>query len=186
MRMSLECAREFARRNPQVDYNLLITNNCASCGKSFETKLWSGLLAPKFCSRECLDAMMATRGFENFTASDVTRHNLKHQIADPPKRAKYRNKIAYADGIKFHSEKERDYWLVLKNRELHDEISELERQVEYALVVHGVLIARYFADFRYVEKGTRHVVDTKGFRTKEFEIKRKLMKACYGIDVECV
>ena len=130
---------------------------------------------------------MATRGWESISESDAKR--MGRRVPEQPyakKPNKYRNKIAYVDGIKFHSEKERDYWLVLKNRELHDEISELERQVEYALVVHGVLIARYFADFRYVEKGSRHVVDTKGFRTKEFEMKRKLMKACYSIDVECV
>ena len=42
----------------------------------------------------------------------------------------------------------------------------------------------YIADFMYEENGKAVVEDTKGLRTKEYVIKRKLMLYKYGIRIE--
>ena len=42
----------------------------------------------------------------------------------------------------------------------------------------------YVADFTYLENGKTVVEDTKGFKTKEYIIKRKLMLYKYGIKVK--
>lgn len=43
----------------------------------------------------------------------------------------------------------------------------------------------YFADFDYITKDGRHIVeDTKGMRTKEYIIKRKLMLYVHGIRIQ--
>lgn len=52
------------------------------------------------------------------------------------------------------------------------------------------VVAHYTPDFSYREPGAlpdqRTVVDTKGYETPEFSIKRKLMRACHGIDVQVI
>lgn len=63
-------------------------------------------------------------------------------------------------------------------------ISCLETQPRFPLVVNGILISTYYADFRYKEEDGREVVeDVKGVRTDLYKIKRALMKAIYGINV---
>lgn len=70
-------------------------------------------------------------------------------------------------------------------------ISDLKEQVRYKLVPAQTGTIRnekgitYVADFQYWDKqGVIHVVDAKGFRTKEYVIKRKLMKHKFGIEIE--
>jgi len=63
------------------------------------------------------------------------------------------------------------------------EIQGLELQPEFELVVNGYLICKYRGDFRYTEEGKEIIHDCKGFRTKEYKIKKKLMSALYAIDV---
>ena len=41
----------------------------------------------------------------------------------------------------------------------------------------------YIADFTYVENGEKIVEDTKGFKTKDYIIKRKLMLYTHGIRI---
>lgn len=100
------------------------------------------------------------------------------------------------------SKKEYEYYLLLLHRLKMGEISELHRQVEYELIpkqtgtktkqlktktkeVPYVIekACTYKADFTYVENGELRVVDTKGFRTKEYIIKRKLMLWRHGIKI---
>lgn len=72
-------------------------------------------------------------------------------------------------------------------------ISELREQVEFLLVppqVNGEGVeekpVRYKADFVYVDNATGNtmVEDTKGFRTPEYIIKRKLMLQVHGITIK--
>ena len=42
----------------------------------------------------------------------------------------------------------------------------------------------YIADFVYTENGEKVVEDTKGFRTKDYIIKRKLMLYIHGIRIQ--
>jgi hypothetical protein len=66
-------------------------------------------------------------------------------------------------------------------------IRELEAhpQHRYRLECNGVHICDYLADFVYVDTETGAIVaeDTKGFRTREFIIKSRLMLACHQIQV---
>lgn len=112
---------------------------------------------------------------------------------------KYHNKrMTTSDGIRHDSIKEGRRWNELKILERAGEIRDLKRQVKFVLIPaqyesyqriskHGKplkdgrkLIERelsYIADFVYVnvETGETVVEDTKGVRTKEYVIKRKLM-----------
>lgn len=73
-------------------------------------------------------------------------------------------------------------------------ISNLREQVKYELIPHfkdenGNVIERavsYIADFVYTdnETGQEVVEDTKGYRTKEYIIKRKLMLSVHGIRIK--
>ena len=71
-------------------------------------------------------------------------------------------------------------------------ISNLREQVKYVLIPtqrdsQGNLLERecsYYADFVYDKNGVTVVEDTKGFRTKEYTIKRKLMLHVHGISIK--
>jgi Protein of unknown function (DUF1064) len=47
----------------------------------------------------------------------------------------------------------------------------------------GALVATYVADFSYEQAGTMVVEDRKGIRTPAYRLKRRLMRALYGIDI---
>lgn len=115
---------------------------------------------------------------------------------------KYRNKRTFVDGKKFDSHKEAMRYLVLKDRLMSHEISELQMQVPYELLppiyeektVHLKTkdktvkrcvqrAVRYVADFVYTDlnTGKQIVEDVKGKRTKEYELKKKMMRSILGI-----
>lgn len=119
---------------------------------------------------------------------------------------KYHNKKITIDGVTFDSKKEARRFQELKILEKAGQISKLERQVKFTLIPAqrepdtigarggrkpGKLIERecaYFADFAYIEKqenGEKVVVveDTKGMKTPEYIIKRKLMLYRFGIRI---
>ena len=105
---------------------------------------------------------------------------------------KYRSKKTEVDGIKFDSKREANRWIELKRLEDVGEISHLQRQVKYELIpsqrIDGKVVERpctYIADFVYHKLGSNEVVveDTKGFRTADYVIKRKLMLKVHGIRI---
>lgn len=103
---------------------------------------------------------------------------------------KYRSKKTTIDGITFDSKKEANRYLELKLLERAGEISHLTRQVKYELIpsqrVDGKLVERscsYIADFVYLENGETVVEDTKGYKTPDYIIKRKLMLQVHGIRI---
>lgn len=63
------------------------------------------------------------------------------------------------------------------------EISDLKLQVSYPLIVNEVKIATYRSDFEYIEQGQKVVEDSKGVRTRDYVMKRRLMLALYGIHI---
>ena len=63
------------------------------------------------------------------------------------------------------------------------EIKELKLQVLYNLSINGIKICDYFADFTYVKDGEFIVEDAKGKATKEYILKRKMMKAIHGVTI---
>ena len=101
---------------------------------------------------------------------------------------KYRNKPTVIDGLRFDSKAEARRWSELLLLERAGKISALERQVAFPIVIGGVKICKYIADFVYWQRGRnqRTVEDVKGVETDVFRLKAKLVKVCYGIDIEIV
>ena len=98
---------------------------------------------------------------------------------------KYGAKRTEVDGIVFASRSEARRYQELRLLQAAGEISGLELQVKYPLVVNGVKIADYVADFRYYEDegDTLIVEDRKGMRTPVYRLKAKLMRAVHGIEI---
>lgn len=109
-----------------------------------------------------------------------------------PKRrtgSKYGNKRTKVDGRSFHSKVEAQRYLELKERERKGVIERLECQPRFDLVVNGVHICRYYADFRYyANNGEEEVIeDVKGgIITADFKMKAALLLATEGLVVEIV
>jgi hypothetical protein len=99
------------------------------------------------------------------------------------KRSKYNNKKTRIDGILFDSKWEGERYCQLKTLERIGEISNLRLQVPYDLCVNGMKICTYKADFVYIMNEKEVVEDAKGAITKEYALKRKMMKAIEGIDI---
>ena len=104
---------------------------------------------------------------------------------------KYRNKKVVVDNIEFDSAKEAARYKELCLLERAGKIEKLERQVKYLLIpsqkIDGKVVERachYIADFVYKANGETVVEDTKGFRTADYIIKRKLMLHLYGIRIK--
>ena len=106
---------------------------------------------------------------------------------------KYGNTKVTVDGLSFDSKAEARRWHELQIMEQAGVIRNLRRQVPYRLVKgerwsdgrkHRDVV--YIADFVYedVEAGKEIVEDVKGVRTDAYRIKRELMKAVHGIEVQ--
>jgi hypothetical protein len=107
-------------------------------------------------------------------------HKRGCQIA-ANKRSKYRNIPTTVDGIRFASKAEakRDAELLLLQRT--GDILKLGRQPRYPLVVNGVKVCTYVADWVYWERSSGNLVveDRKGVQTPAFKIKWALAKALH-------
>lgn len=122
---------------------------------------------------------------------------------------KYGNrKVSTIDGEVFDSQREATRYQELKLLERAGAIKDLKRQVSYELiptqrepntlnkidskrgrVIQGKVIEKavsYIADFVYTDSATGEVVveDTKGFRTKDYILKRKLMLYMHNIRIK--
>jgi predicted nuclease of restriction endonuclease-like RecB superfamily len=100
------------------------------------------------------------------------------------KKSKYKNKRTEIDGIKFDSEKEAKYYGTLKLLLKAGKIGLLERQVPFELNPGGSHSLKYIADFVYVtDTGEKIICDVKGFRTREYLKKKRLMLKVHGIKI---
>ena len=92
-----------------------------------------------------------------------------------------------ADGILFGSKAEARRYQELKLMQAAGEIARLECHPRWRLVVNGVEVGSYIADFVYwTPDGRRVVEDVKGGRatmTPAYLLKKKLMLALYSIEV---
>lgn len=122
-------------------------------------------------------------------------------------RNKYKNKKVFLDGKTFDSQKEAKRYVYLRELQKQGTISELREQVKFTLIPmqreesaevyvkgskkgelkQGKVLERetsYIADFTYMQDGKMVVEDTKGFKTKEYILKRKMMLYFYGIRIK--
>ena len=121
--------------------------------------------------------------------------------------SKYKNKKMSVNGLNFDSIKEGKRYIKLLEKQQNGEISSLQTQVKYVLIHSQYefyerygkrgqrlkdgrrLVEReccYIADFVYIDNRTGKTVveDTKGFKTKDYAIKRKLMLFIHGIKIK--
>lgn len=114
-------------------------------------------------------------------------------------RRKYGNVPTVVDGQQFDSKREAERFEELKLLEKAGAIRNLRTQVRYPLALNGQDICLYVSDFDYdrirmvypgsSQKQWEHVtedVKSKATMTDVFRLKRKLMKAVHGIDIEIV
>lgn len=106
-------------------------------------------------------------------------------------RSKYHSKKITIDGIIFDSQREAKRYRELVLLERAGLIQNLQMQVKFELIpsqrIDGKVVERachYIADFVYQQDGKTIVEDTKGFKTKDYIIKRKLMLSVHGIKVK--
>lgn len=107
-------------------------------------------------------------------------------IASQGKARKYHNVPVTVDGKPFDSTAEgKRYWELCRLQDA-GEITDLQTQPVFPLVVNGVRVAQYRADFAYVQNGQRIIEDVKGgdaTKTAVYRLKKKMLKAQYGIDI---
>ena len=110
-----------------------------------------------------------------------------------------RGKRGEQDGLVFDSAPELSRYIELKMLQRVGEISKLQCHPTFRLIVNEQEICKYTPDFQYIDRANACVVeDVKAWRrspktgkllplvNREFGIKVKLMKACFGIEVRCV
>ena len=108
---------------------------------------------------------------------------------------KYHNQKTNLDGIEFDSRKEARRYAELLLMQRAGEIYDLQRQVQFVLIpkqtdpITGKMLereAKYIADFTYrsCKTGRITVEDTKGMKTKDYILKRKLMLYRHGIKIQ--
>ena len=95
--------------------------------------------------------------------------------------SKFHNKKIDSPDGKFDSKYEYTVWCDLKQLEKFGVIKNLQRQVKYELIptikttAETLKTISYYADFVYYEKGVTYIMDTKGFETDVYSIKKRLL-----------
>lgn len=116
---------------------------------------------------------------------------LPVRIEKPKRKNKYGAKRTIAHGISFDSKAEADRYCELRLLERSGEITNLELQPKYPLVVEGVDCGFYLGDFQYFSRGTNtkrgeHVVEdvkSKATKTRLYQLKKKLVFALYKVQI---
>lgn len=113
--------------------------------------------------------------------------------------SKYHSRKITVDGITYDSRKEYFRWQELSLLEKAGQITNLQRQVKFELIPAQYLpvetekglkeycverAVTYIADFVYWKDGQKIVEDTKGFKTPEYRIKKKMMLWVHGIQIK--
>lgn len=103
---------------------------------------------------------------------------------------KYGNRKVIYNGIEFDSMKEAYRYAELMLMVRAGVISDLRLQVSFELIpaqrIDGKVVERavnYVADFVYKQNGQTVVEDTKGYKTSEYIMKRKMMLYFHGIRI---
>lgn len=95
---------------------------------------------------------------------------------------KYHNKKCFYKDMTFDSKKEKDYYIVLEMMLKNKQITDLKTQVKFELQQSfkfkekTIRSINYIADFTYVKDGQLVIVDTKGYRTEVYKLKKKMMQ----------
>jgi Protein of unknown function (DUF1064) len=100
--------------------------------------------------------------------------------------SKYNNRKMDCDGYTFDSISEWARYLQLKDMERAGEIHALEVHPVYKLFVNNQFVCKYVGDFSYTTASGAVTEDVKSSVTCKlptYRLKKKLVKACLGIDI---
>ena len=117
--------------------------------------------------------------------------NLASEEKVAQKASKYGNKKVEVNGIQFDSKKEARRYLDLRAMEIAGQIQNLRLQVPFELIpaqrIDGKVVERavsYVSDFTYYDKAGNFIVeDTKGYKTPEYRLKKKMMLFFHGVRI---
>jgi hypothetical protein len=112
--------------------------------------------------------------------------DLSPRLLSPRRKNKFGAVPVIVDGVRFASRAEAKRHAYLQVMQRAGLISDLKLQPRFPLVVNGIKVGTYVADFSYVDKERGHVVEdvkSPATRTNVFLLKKRLMLACHGIDV---
>ena len=119
------------------------------------------------------------------STSKVAHLNTVPAALPEKKTHKFKATPCIKDGIKFDSTKEANRYLELKFLQTHGQITNLELQAPFDLNPGGTHTLKYIADFTYNDQDGNFVVeDSKGFKTKEYLKKKRLMLKVHGIKIK--
>lgn len=80
----------------------------------------------------------------------------------------------------FHSQREATRYGELKMLERSGYLTGLKLQPRFPLHCNGIKVCTYVADFSYLAKDGKPVIeDTKGYRTAMYRLKKKMFECCY-------
>jgi hypothetical protein len=101
---------------------------------------------------------------------------------------KYRSHDTVVDGVRFRSKLEADVYLRLKAAQQAGAITDLTCHPRFKVEINGVKVCVVELDFQYREADSARwrYLDAKGYDTRVSQLKRRLIKAVHGIDVEIV
>ncbi len=120
-------------------------------------------------------------------SADAGGPSLLEALEDErPTESKWRNKKTTVDGTTFDSEREAERYSELLLEQQAGTIVGLELQKHFRLEVNGFHIADYVADFVYHRSGETIVEDVKSkpTKTRVYRIKKQLMRAIHGIEIQ--
>lgn len=109
----------------------------------------------------------------------------------PSKRSKFNSQKKEVDGIIFDSTKEANFYLKLKILEKAGVITQIKLQPKFKYQItyfsknsECYKSGFYKADFQVTYKnGNIEIIDVKGFKTKEFKRKKKIIENLYDIKI---
>lgn len=127
-----------------------------------------------------------TKGMADRLLAGAGNDALRAALSSPG--SKMGNRHTVVDGITFDSQAEANRYSELKQWRNSGGITKLMVHPKFRLVVNGIEVGVFEADFSYYLNGVRVVEDVKGQRSGTpyslFKIKKNLMKACLGIEVQ--
>ena len=100
--------------------------------------------------------------------------------------SKYHNVRVQADGYTFDSKAEGRRYQQLKVLVQQGAIEDLAVHPKYPLVVNGLKVATYIGDFSYRKADSSQVIveDVKGTILPVYRLKKRLIHAIYGIEIQ--
>jgi len=138
---------------------------------------------------------MSKGDYNIFAAKNPQRNKAifdSDDLFSTKKLPKFKNKIVWYDGIKFHSEKECERYQQLKALEAAGHIQGLGLQTPFIIIASAIIhgkknpARKYISDFTYTCNGVYIVEDVKSEITRNlpvYRLKRQLMKVIHNIEI---